>query len=69
MITDYQPEPSARQVLQLAAILYGDPKADLYNQCCTVLSKKEPGRVLTKDRGDNDNPEGRVIIRPQNRVF
>ena len=45
---------------KLAAILYGDPKADLYNQCCTVLSKKEPGRVLTKDRGDNDNPEGRV---------
>ena len=27
---------------KLAAILYGDPKADLYNQCCTVLSKKEP---------------------------
>jgi hypothetical protein len=36
---------------KLAAILYGDPKADLYNQCCTVLSKKEPGRVLTKGRG------------------
>jgi hypothetical protein len=26
---------------RLAAILYGDPKADLYTQCCTVLSKKE----------------------------
>jgi hypothetical protein len=29
---------------KLASILYGDPKADLYDQCCTVLSKKESGR-------------------------
>jgi hypothetical protein len=30
---------------KLAAILYGDPKADLYNQCCTVLKKKEPAHT------------------------
>jgi hypothetical protein len=32
---------------RLAAILYGDRKADLYKQCCTVLSKKEPTRAVT----------------------
>jgi hypothetical protein len=30
---------------KLASILYGDPKADLYYQCCTVLRKKEPAHT------------------------
>jgi hypothetical protein len=29
---------------KLAAILYGDPKTDLYQHCCAVLSTKEPWR-------------------------
>jgi hypothetical protein len=41
---------------KLASILCGDPKADLYDQCCTVLSKKVGSRSLRKAAGDNDEP-------------
>ena len=45
---------------KLAAILYGDPKADLYNQCCTVLQERTGSRPDERPRGIMTSPEGSV---------